>query len=61
MGKTKDFGENIFDIMTKNLVNLFVFINLIFFSSTLNAEIVKKIEISGNSRISDETSKFMVN
>ena len=43
--------------MTKNLISFFVFIYFIFFLSFLNAEIVRKIEISGNSRISDETVK----
>ena len=43
--------------MIKNLVSFFVFIYFSFFLSILNAEIVKKIEISGNSRISDETVK----
>ena len=43
--------------MTKNLKSFFVFIYLSFFLSFLNAEIVRKIEISGNTRISDETVK----
>ena len=43
--------------MTKNLISFFVFIYFIFFLSFSNAEIVRKIEISGNSRISDETVK----
>ena len=43
--------------MTKNLISFFVFIYLSFFLSFSNAEIIRKIEISGNSRISDETVK----
>ena len=43
--------------MTKKLKSFFVFIYFSFFFSFLNAEIVRKIEISGNSRISDETVK----
>ena len=43
--------------MTKNLISFFVFIYFIFFLSFSNAEIVRKIEISGNSRLSDETVK----
>ena len=43
--------------MIKNLISFIVFIYFSFFLSILNAEIVKRIEISGNSRISDETVK----
>ena len=43
--------------MTKNFISFILFIYFSFFLSILNAEIVKKIEISGNSRISDETVK----
>ena len=43
--------------MIKNLISFFVFIYLSFFLSFSNAEIIRKIEISGNSRISDETVK----
>ena len=43
--------------MTKKLKIFFVFIYFSFFLSFLNAETVRKIEISGNSRISDETIK----
>ena len=43
--------------MTKNLISFLVFIYLSFFFSFLNAEIIRKIEISGNTRISDETVK----
>ncbi len=36
---------------------LFIIISLFLFSNTLSAEIIKKIEISGNERVSDETIK----
>ena len=39
--------------MKKLLISIF----LLLFTSTLNAEIIKKIEISGNERVSDETVK----
>ena len=39
--------------MKKLLISIF----LLLFTATLNAEIIKKIEISGNERVSDETVK----
>ena len=39
--------------MKKFLISIF----LLLYTSTLNAEIIKKIEISGNERVSDETVK----
>ena len=37
--------------------HLIIFVYLLFFSNILSAEIIKKIDISGNERISDETVK----
>ena len=44
------------------ILKLITFILLtIFYVSTVNAEIVKRIEISGNKRVSDETIKIYGN
>ena len=41
--------------MAKKILSIFTFIFSLIATASLNAEIVKKIEIDGNVRISDET------
>ena len=43
--------------MIKTNLIIFIFLIICFTSFTLKAEMVNKIEIDGNSRISDETIK----
>ena len=43
--------------MVKKILSIFTFIYILIITVSLNAEIVKKIEIDGNVRISDETIK----
>ena len=45
------------DILKKKMKRLIIFVYLLFFGNILSAEIIKKIDITGNERISDETVK----
>ena len=55
MGKKKQLKKNKIKINEKNF-NFIIF--FFFFFSFLKAEIVKKIIINGNKRVSDETIKI---
>ncbi len=43
--------------MKKSIFKLFVYLSFLFFSNSLLADVLKKIEITGNKRISNETIK----
>ena len=56
MGKKNNYGYNRKEKLMKKFLYSFCFFAL-FLSNTLNAEILKKVEVEGNSRISLETIK----
>ena len=57
MGKKKNYRINQINLILKKLKGFLLLFVLIFFTSSLNAEILKKLEIQGNERVSDETIK----
>ena len=57
MGKKKNYRINQINLILKKLKGFLLLFVLIFFTSSLNGEILKKLEIQGNERVSDETIK----